>query len=165
RSRMRLVVVGDGPLRERIMTVLREAGVADLAWLPGERSDVPAILRGLSCFVLPSLAEGVSNTLLEAMASELPVVATRVGGNAELVEDGLTGRLVPSASPESMAEAILGYFMHPSTAREHGLAARRVAETRFSLERMVADYAELYEQLLAGVTRTGAWSRSLRSSA
>ena len=85
RERLRLVMVGDGPLRAEAQAVLDAAGVGDLAWLPGERADVPDVMRGLDCFVLPSLAEGISNTILEAMASGLPVLATAVGGNAELV--------------------------------------------------------------------------------
>ncbi len=76
-ARMRLAIVGDGPLRAEIEGILAQARVAHLAWLPGERTDVPAILRGLDCFVLPSRAEGISNTILEAMASGLPVIATR----------------------------------------------------------------------------------------
>jgi hypothetical protein len=85
-SRLRLVMIGDGPLRAQAQAMLEQAGVAELAWLPGQRDDVPEILRGLDCFVLPSLAEGVSNTILEAMASGLPVIATDVGGNGELIE-------------------------------------------------------------------------------
>ena len=107
-------------------------------------------MRGLDCFVLPSLAEGVSNTILEAMASRLPVVATRVGGNSELIESGMTGMLVPPGNSEALADAILGYFNDQATARRHARAARRVAESRFSLSRMVADYASLYERELAG---------------
>jgi glycosyltransferase involved in cell wall biosynthesis len=94
RSRLRLVMIGDGPLRARAQAMLAEAGVAGLAWLPGQRDDIPEILRGLDCFVLPSLAEGISNTILEAMASGLPVIATDVGGNAELIEAGRSGELV-----------------------------------------------------------------------
>jgi len=149
-KRLRLVMIGDGPLRDRVDRVLASAGLREQAWLPGERSDVPDILRGLDCFVLPSLAEGVSNTILEAMATGLPVVATRVGGNAELVEDGATGCLVPSANPEAMATAILAYFDDPATARRHARAARQAAVDRFSLERMVKDYLSLYSGLLRG---------------
>ena len=82
-SRMRLIMVGDGALRAQVQAVLNSAGVARLAWLPGERQDVSDILRGLHAFALPSLAEGISNSVLEAMASGLPVVATAVGGNAD----------------------------------------------------------------------------------
>ncbi len=94
RQRLRLVMIGDGPLRNEAQALLEQAGCADLAWLPGERNDVPEILRGLDCFVLPSLAEGISNTILEAMACGLPVIATDVGGNAELIAAGVTGTLV-----------------------------------------------------------------------
>lgn len=86
RARLRLVMVGEGPLRQEALEVLAAGDATHLAWLPGERSDVPEVMRALDCFVLPSLAEGISNTILEAMASGLPVLATRVGGNAELVE-------------------------------------------------------------------------------
>lgn len=147
-KRLRLVMVGDGPLRSLVESDLAKAGLRDKAWLPGERSDVPDILRGLDCFVLPSLAEGVSNTILEAMASGLPLVATRVGGNPELVEDGITGRLVPSADCGAMASAIIGYFDDPMTARRHGRAARQAAVQRFSLDRMIRDYLSLYDRLL-----------------
>jgi len=83
RHKLRLLMIGDGPLRKQSQTLLDEAGVADLAWLPGNRNDIPAIMRGLDCFVLPSLGEGISNTILEAMSSGLPVIATDVGGNGE----------------------------------------------------------------------------------
>jgi sugar transferase (PEP-CTERM/EpsH1 system associated) len=148
RERLRLVIVGDGPLRAEVLKILQDAGVRDRAWLPGERSDIPQILRSLDCFVLPSLAEGVSNTILEAMATGLPVVATRVGGNAELVEDDDTGLLVPAADSDSLARAILRYVSDPQLARRHGAAARRRVEQRFSLDRMVERYAALYQRAI-----------------
>ena len=147
-ARMRLVMAGSGPLLDRVDGVLAAAGLRDQVWLPGDRADVPDFLRGLDCFVLPSLAEGVSNTILEAMASEIPIVATRVGGNPELLDDGVTGCLVPPADAEAMAAAILAYFDDPAMGRRHGRAARQVAVKRFSLERMVEDYVSLYDGLL-----------------
>jgi sugar transferase (PEP-CTERM/EpsH1 system associated) len=147
--RMRLIMVGDGPLRVEVVRVLDAAGLRHHAWLPGERSDVADIMRGLDCFVLPSLTEGISNTILEAMASGLPVIATRVGGNSELVTDGSTGRLVPAADSAAMSGALLEYFNGPELARRHALAARQEALERFSLERMVRDYHVLYDGLLA----------------
>lgn len=149
-ARLRLVMVGDGPLREQAQRLLEAAGVADLAWLPGERSDVPNVLRGLDCFVLPSLAEGISNTILEAMASGLPVIATNVGGNPELVIEGKTGRLVPAGDFEAMADAIIGYARDPDRARTAGEAGRAEVERRFSMEAMVAGYRGLYDRLLFG---------------
>ena len=111
---------------------------------------MPEILRGLDCFALPSLAEGISNTILEAMACGLPVVATRVGGNPELMEEGMTGRLVPQANAEAMAGALFDYFDDPALARRHGRAGRQLILQRFSLDRMVSDYLSIYDGLLAG---------------
>jgi sugar transferase (PEP-CTERM/EpsH1 system associated) len=148
RARLRLVLVGDGKLKREIEAILESAGVRELAWFAGERTDVVPILQGLDCFVLPSLAEGVSNTILEAMACGLPVVATRVGANAELVEQNLTGRTVPAADSDALAREIGAYFATPGLARQHGHAARRRVERRFSLERMVEDYDRVYAGLL-----------------
>jgi len=142
---LRLVMVGDGPQRGEVESVLTDAGLRDLAWLPGERSDIPAVMRGLDCFVLPSLAEGISNTVLEAMASGVPVVATRVGGNPELIDHESTGRLVPSGNDDALTAAILRYFDDPAVARRHGGAARSAVVRRFSLDRMVQDYRALYD--------------------
>jgi len=148
-SKLRLVLVGDGALRREVEALLSAAAVRDKVWFAGERDDVPEVMRGFDCFVLPSLAEGVSNTILEAMASRLPIVATRVGGNAELVESGMTGTLVPAANSDALAQAMLAYFNDSATARRHARAARRAAESRFSLARMAADYTRLYERELA----------------
>ncbi len=160
-ARLRLVIAGDGPLRADVDSVLRAAGIRDQAWLAGERADVPEFLRGLDCFVLPSLAEGISNTILEAMATGIPVIATRVGGNAELIEDGVTGHLVPAADSASMAQAILNYFGDPMMARRHGGAARMAAVRNFSLDRMIGAYQSLYDGLLArNPARTGGRARA-----
>lgn len=176
RTRLRLVYVGDGALRQQAEAVLSEAGANELAWFAGERADVPQLMRGLDCFVLPSIAEGVSNTILEAMATRLPVIATRVGGNGELIESGMTGTLVPPGQPVAMAQAILGYLKDRTTARRHAKAAYSVAQTRFSLATMVAAYAKLYERMLLaaglplpaaesgqGVARDSAKAASLQS--
>ncbi|HOG02575.1 MAG TPA: TIGR03088 family PEP-CTERM/XrtA system glycosyltransferase [Accumulibacter sp.] len=148
RSDLRLVIIGDGPLRAQAQAMLEQAGLADRAWLPGQRDDVPEILRGLDCFVLPSLAEGVSNTILEAMASGLPVIATAVGGNGELIDQGSTGQLVAAADAEAMAREIAGYALDPNRARAAGRAGRAVVEQQFSLEAMTQRYQGLYDQLL-----------------
>jgi sugar transferase (PEP-CTERM/EpsH1 system associated) len=149
RERMRLAIVGDGPLRPQVEQVLRDAGAESLAWMAGERGDVPDVMRALDAFALPSIAEGISNTVLEAMATALPIVATHVGGNGELIEQDVTGRLVPAQDPDAMARALLDDFQAPEAAARRGLAARQAAERRFSLDRMVADYGNLYERMLA----------------
>ncbi len=148
RDRIRLVMIGDGPLLEAARQLLRAADAEHLAWLPGERADIPDMMRGLDLFVLPSLREGISNTILEAMASGLPVVATRVGGNPELVEEGRTGMLVPPADPVAMAEAIRTYLADPEKRIRHGQAGRKRAEARFSMEAMVNGYLAVYDAVL-----------------
>jgi sugar transferase (PEP-CTERM/EpsH1 system associated) len=150
REWLRLVLVGDGPLRADVEGLLRRGNVTDCAWLAGARDDVPRVMRGLDLFVLPSLAEGVSNTLLEAMASGLPVVATRVGGNPELMEDGRSGTLVPPADPGAMAASIRRYFLNRGAAKREGILAREIAARRFGLDVMVANYLNLYDRLSGG---------------
>jgi sugar transferase (PEP-CTERM/EpsH1 system associated) len=147
RDRLRLVVVGEGPLAVEISRILTRGAASDLAWLPGARNDIPEVLRGLDVFVLPSLAEGISNTLLEAMASGLPVIATNVGGNAELVEDDVTGTLVPPGDVDALARALLRYA-DPALARGTGKAGRVRVEQRFSLDAMITNYADLYERMV-----------------
>jgi sugar transferase (PEP-CTERM/EpsH1 system associated) len=149
RARLRLVLVGDGPLRQDCEAVLQAAGLRDLAWLPGERSDVPAIMQGLDLFVLPSLAEGISNTILEAMACARPVIATAVGGNADLVADGHSGQIVPAGDVPALAAALQHWAMDAERCRVAGEAGRKAVEQRFSLTAMVSAYQGLYESLLS----------------
>jgi sugar transferase (PEP-CTERM/EpsH1 system associated) len=147
-QRFRLVMVGDGPLRERVRAHLEAAGIAQYAWLPGERDDVARIMRSFDLFVLPSLAEGISNTILEAMATGLPVLATAVGGNPELIEAGVTGTLVPRDDPESMARVMRAYAEDTELCRRHGREARRAVEERFGMPAMVEAYMGIYDELL-----------------
>lgn len=146
-ARLRLVLVGEGSLRKPIEALLAESGLARQVWLAGDRDDVPALMCAMDLFVLPSLAEGISNTILEAMACGLPVVATRVGGNAELVEEGRTGTLVEPDDPVAMARALAGYVQDSEQCRNHGAAARQRVEEQFSLDGMVARYIALYDEL------------------
>ena len=148
KPRMRLAMVGEGPLRAQAQAVLEAAGASHLAWLPGERSDVSDIMRGLHAFALPSLAEGISNTILEAMASGLPVVATAVGGNADLVLQGHTGCLVPSADPQAMAHQLVALASKPEQARAMGQAGRQRVLSNFSMQAMVDTYQNMYDQQL-----------------
>lgn len=147
-ERARLVVVGDGSLRASLEAQTRAAGVAEQVWFAGSRDDVPALMQRLDLFVLPSKAEGISNTIMEAMASGVPVVATEVGGNAELVVPGEAGTLVPPDDPQAMAEAISAYLADPERRRREGAAARERAERVFSLRAMVDNYMELYDRMI-----------------
>jgi sugar transferase (PEP-CTERM/EpsH1 system associated) len=148
RRLLRLVIIGAGPLRLQIEQLLASSGVADLAWLPGERSDVPSLLPALDVFVLPSRAEGISNTILEAMACGVPVVATAVGGNSELVSAEETGTLVRPNDVSALAKDIFRLANDRETRAKMGLAARARAVAQFSLAEMVRRYAALYQREL-----------------
>ena len=151
KERLRLVMVGEGPLRAQAQAILEAASVAHLAWLPGERSDVPDIMRGLHAFALPSLAEGISNTILEAMASGLPIVATAVGGNAELVQQPETGFIVPAADADAMAQKLVKLANDPESACKMGLAGRRRVLDQFSMRAMVATYQGVYDSMASSI--------------
>jgi len=145
----RLVLVGDGPERQALAEQIAQLQLAQCTLLAGAQDNVPDWLQALDLLCLPSLAEGISNAILEAMASGLPVVATDVGGNAELVEDGRTGCLVPSGDAAALAGQIEAYFTDRARLAEHGEAARRLAVTKFSLDTMVNAYHRVYmEQLI-----------------
>ena len=142
--RLRLLLVGDGAEKAAIAHRLQQAGVGNQAWLAGERSDIPALMNTLDIFVLPSLAEGISNTLLEAMACGLPIVATDVGGNGDLVMANETGYLVPVDDPRAMVAALARYLDDPELLRRHAANARQRALGHFGLGLMVSRYARLY---------------------
>lgn len=146
-----LALVGGGSLYEEVREALQAAGLGDRVWLPGSRDDVPGLLQAMDLFVLPSLAEGISNTILEAMASGLPVVATRVGGNAELVAEGETGQLVSPGDPQALASALERYVREPELLKHHGTAARKRAEREFGIDAMVASYLQLYDDAMMAV--------------
>ena len=146
-NRLRLVLIGDGSLRHKIEELVVLEGIQDRVWLAGAREDVPQLLSALDVFVLPSLAEGISNTILEAMACGLPVVATRVGGNGELVREGETGFLVPRADSQALAAALLNYVENAALRAAHGTAARTRVEGAFSIDRMIGRYLEVYDEL------------------
>lgn len=146
---LRLVIFGDGEVRAELENLLADANVTEAAWLAGNRDDVAQLLPALDLFVLPSLGEGISNTILEAMACGVPILATRVGGNAELVIEGKTGSLVAAADDDALIAAVTHYLDNPSLLREHGLAGRRRVESTFSLQAMVDAYQRLYDDLLA----------------
>jgi len=150
RPRLRLMIIGDGPCRSQCLALLQEAGLSGMAWMPGARDNVAQLMRSMDLFVLPSLTEGSSNTILEAMASGLPVVATAVGGNVDLVQPGQTGALVAPMAPELMALAISDYCRIPGLAEQHGMLARRAVLSVYSLPAMADGYLAVYDALLAG---------------
>ncbi|MAS40749.1 MAG: sugar transferase [Porticoccaceae bacterium] len=147
----RLVIVGDGPMRAQLAADIEREGLSAVVWLTGARDDVPALMNAMDCFVLPSQAEGISNTLLEAMASGLPTVATRVGGNVELVAEEDSGLLVAPEDPGALAAALARIAADPAGRRRMGEAARQRAMSQFSLETMVDRYLAVYDQALGTI--------------
>ncbi|MDF3983200.1 glycosyltransferase [Luteibacter sp. PPL554] len=139
-----LVIVGDGELRDALRHIAFDEGVAGSVHFLGDRGDVRELLQGMDLFVLSSVTEGYSMALLEACATGLPIVATDVGGNAEIVRDRRTGRIVPAADPTSLAEAMREMLHATQQASGLGQAARAWVETHGSLERMAARYGQLY---------------------
>lgn len=154
KQRLRLVMVGEGPLRAQAQGILEAAGVAHLAWLPGERSDVADIMHGLHAFASPSLSEGISNTILEAMASGLPVIATAVGGNADLVQQPDTGFIVPAADADAMAREIVKLASNPESAYNMGRLGRQRVLDQFSMQAMVSTYVGVYDHSMRRVRST-----------
>jgi glycosyltransferase involved in cell wall biosynthesis len=140
----RLMMIGDGPLKADIEQRVREAGIEADVDLPGAQLDVVPWLQRMDVFVLASRREGISNTILEAMSCGLPVVATRTGGNPELVDEPATGVLVPVGDPVALATALSGLVRDPCRRRHVGCQARRRVLERFSMAGMVEQYAQLY---------------------
>ena len=146
-TRARLAIVGDGPLREKLAQKARALGVLDLVWFPGARNDIPELMRAFDVFALSSIAEGTPVTLLEAMACGLPVVATKVGGIPEVVQDGVNGALVPASNPQALAAALETYLQDAARLAAHGTAARANIERHYSVAAMVGAYTALYDRL------------------
>ena len=150
REHLRLIVVGDGPLAAPLRARSEELGIADLVWFTGARNDIPELLRAMNVFVLPSINEGISNTILEAMAAGRPVIAGRVGGNGELIESGRTGVLYAADDANALVAAMLDFSDDPRRVDTMGQAARARAVNEFGVQAMVDRYAAVYEQLSFG---------------
>lgn len=148
-SRLRLIIAGDGPLRAELAESVQRLGIGSKVWLPGARSDVPELMRAMDVFVLPSRNEGISNTILEAMACGRPVIAARVGGNPEIVESGRTGLLYENEDAGGFESALMEYLADPAMRRDHGRAGHDRALSEFSIDAMVRRYADCYDELLA----------------
>jgi glycosyltransferase involved in cell wall biosynthesis len=144
----RFLIAGDGYHRAALERYAGELGLAGRAIFTGLRHDVPAFLSEVQVSVLPSLSEALSNTLLESMAAGAAVVATRVGGNPEVVEDGVTGFLVPPREPEALAAAIGRLLDNPGRAQAMGQAGRQRVAEHFSLTRVTQETESLYLRLL-----------------
>src|SRR5215813_5807694 len=154
RLRVRLLVVGDGTYRNVLEEHLRHRPFLAAATIfVGSTKDVLSYLNALDIFVLPSVIEGMSNALLEAMAVGLPCIATRVGGNPELIEDQVSGLLFQVGNSDELAVHLRTLLLNIPLQQRLGSNARHRAEGKFRLARMIASYAQLYEDLARNVSR------------
>jgi glycosyltransferase involved in cell wall biosynthesis len=147
RADVDLLLVGDGPLRGELEEQTRRLDIAHRVRFLGVRSDIPAILKAVDLFALTSVSEAASLTILEAMASCLPVVVTEVGGNPEMVRHGVDGLLVGRGNAEAAGAALLRLLDDPSAAAGMGAAGRARVEERYQLTQTVDKYWQLYERL------------------
>ncbi len=144
-----LILVGNGPESDSIQARIQALKLKAHVHLPGFQNNIGEWLKAADIFVLSSLSEGTSVSLIESMSMGLPSVATRVGGNVEVIEDGVTGILVPSENSQALAEAMLDLLEHPEKRQSMGAAAHQRFEKRFRLEPMFASYHSLYLEMLA----------------
>jgi len=144
----KFIIVGDGPLRNSLQSITRSLRLENNVLFLGWREDISELLTIFDIFVLSSKTEGISISILEAMASGLPVVATNVGGNPEVIEDGKTGFLVPQADSQSLAKAIIKLLKDGHLRKTMGKNARKKAEEKFSLQVSVDKHIEVYDRLL-----------------
>jgi glycosyltransferase involved in cell wall biosynthesis len=145
--RIRLVLIGGGPMKDVLVERVKQQGLEDDVAFTGHRDDVTELLPALDVYVNCSIFEGVSLTILEAMAAAIPVIATRVGGTPEVVVDDETGCLVPARDPAALANAIGALMGQPLRRYSLGRAGRARVEQHFSITRMVEDYAAVYDQM------------------
>jgi len=152
---VRFLIIGgnghrsDGTYQAELERYAANRGLENRVIFTGFRTDVARMLPEIDISVLPSLSEGLSNTLLESMAAGVPVIATRVGGTPELVEDGVTGLLVPPRDPAALSQSMTLLLDNLVTARRLGDAGRNYVMSRFSIDKMVADTQSLYVKLLS----------------
>lgn len=142
-----LQIIGDGPLRDQLEEQSKTLGLDDAVDFLGMRSDVAKLLCSLDLFVLSSTTEGISLTLLEAMACGLPIAATDAGGNSEVVQDSQTGYISPISDPEKLAENLIRLLESEDLRKQMGAAGRKRVVQYFSLDRVTQDYLKLYDEL------------------
>lgn len=147
--RVSAVFAGDGPSRTELANRIAAAGLSGSIHLPGYVQHPASLLQDADLMVLPSHTEGLPNAALEAFAMGVPVLATRVGGTPEVVEDGVTGRLVPAHSPASLAEAIAEFLDDPGTWRSRVAQARHTVETRFDFRARTKRLEGIYLEMMA----------------
>lgn len=144
---IKLLMVGDGPLKEKFHELVGTLGIGDQVIFTGFRNDVREILCAIDVLVIPSLAEGFPMVTIEAMAMAKPIIATRIDGITEQISDGQEGLLVPPEDPSALAVAVSKLIGDRKLAKAMGLAARKKAESQFSVEKMITETEKVYQSL------------------
>ncbi|MGQ9618626.1 MAG: glycosyltransferase family 4 protein [Candidatus Aminicenantia bacterium] len=147
-AELEILIIGDGELKDFLISKTKELGIEDMVKFLGFRKDIPYLLKAIDLFVLSSYLEGLCTSLLDAMASKLPIVATRTGGIPEAVEDGVNGILVPPRDPSALAEAIYKLYKNRELLNDLGEKGYERVKNMFSVERMVENTINLYNKLL-----------------
>ena len=155
------VLAGDGPLRPELESLTRKLGISERVRFVGDRRDIPAVLASIDVSVLPSLSESLSNAVLESMAAGIPVIASNVGGNPELIAAD-RGLLVPPNDASALASAIEQVLLNPRMRSEFGNNSRKFVQSNFSIDAMRQRYEELYSELLEEKLGPQARQRSAR---
>ncbi len=145
---IRLLIIGDGPLKTKLIKKAFKMGIESYISFLGERNDVTKILNILDLFVLPSVNEGLSMTLLEAMASGVPVIASDVGGNPEIIKHCINGYLFPTDDDKKLSNIIISLIQKPGELERIGKIGKQTIVQRFTLNRMAREYEQLYQHLL-----------------
>lgn len=143
-----IVIAGTGALRSTLEAQAAALGIAERVCFTDFRSDILALMQRFEIFVFPSYLEGLGTSMLDAMALRKPVVATRAGGIPEVVQDGVTGLLVPPRDAQALARALLSLLQHPEQGRKFGKAGRRRVEQHFTAEQMATRTMQVYQQLV-----------------
>lgn len=146
---LRLVIVGDGPLLSALRAKVTALNMDEQVWFPGMRGDIPELMKTFTVFAISSLAEGTPVVLLEAMATGLPIVSTKVGGIPDLVQNNVSGTLVPNQDVPALATALKHYVENRDLLALHGAAGRKFVEEKYSIDAMISNYAALYDKLCA----------------
>jgi len=147
-SNVLFLVIGDGELQKELKEYAESLGISDKVMFLGFRKDLPVIYADLDIVALSSLSEGLPVTIIEGMASAKPIVAARVGGVPELLDEGNAGIIVPAANPQELARGIIKILDNPDIAKKMGEYGRQTAMSRYRVDTLVENIAKLYEQLL-----------------
>lgn len=147
-SRVQLWIIGDGSLRQSLVQLVNKLGLENNVIFWGERNDVPAILKHVDIGINTSKMEGLSNAIIEYMAASLPVIATKVGGNSELITNEHNGLLIPPNNQDVLIEKIMLLIQNPDTALKFGNNGRKFVEDNLAINRMVAETQDAYIELL-----------------